>query len=118
MATLIYFLGWGALIFVLVLVIYGAQLIARQRGSRQAQEIGSARPSADIRAWTPAAEQLDPVCGVAVDPSKSKSCMYQGRAYYFCSPHCREQFEESPEFHCRPGPRPLSSDDREYADEN
>ena len=41
---------------------------------------------------------IDPVCGMEVNeksaPAKSE---YDGKTYYFCSPNCREEFEDDPE---------------------
>jgi uncharacterized protein len=39
----------------------------------------------------------DPVCGMTVDRSKALSAEYGGRTFYFCSEHCRQQFEAGPE---------------------
>ena len=40
----------------------------------------------------------DPVCGMSVDPtSASTSAEYSGRAYYFCSTHCADQFRAEPD---------------------
>ncbi|KKR09758.1 MAG: YHS domain-containing protein [Parcubacteria group bacterium GW2011_GWA2_39_18] len=37
----------------------------------------------------------DPVCGmdVKIDLNKSE---YQGKTYYFCSSHCKKQFDSNP----------------------
>jgi Cu+-exporting ATPase len=46
----------------------------------------------------PAAEEIDPVCGMTVDPHDAAgSAEYRGRTYYFCNPSCLERFKESPE---------------------
>ena len=40
----------------------------------------------------------DPVCGMDVDEKKAAgTAAYKGRAYYFCSAHCKSQFEKAPE---------------------
>lgn len=40
----------------------------------------------------------DPVCGMEVEiDSARETYRYQGVTYYFCSPGCREAFEDSPE---------------------
>ncbi|MBU4310817.1 permease [bacterium] len=39
----------------------------------------------------------DPVCGMCVDRKKGLSTEYEGRTYYFCSPHCQEIFEKEPQ---------------------
>jgi hypothetical protein len=38
----------------------------------------------------------DPVCGMTVDRSKALTATHDGRAYYFCSEHCRSQFVADP----------------------
>jgi uncharacterized protein len=35
----------------------------------------------------------DPVCGMAVDPTRALSAVRAGRTYYFCGPGCRDRFE-------------------------
>lgn len=34
----------------------------------------------------------DPICGMEVDERTGLSLEYEGRKYYFCHPHCREEF--------------------------
>ena len=42
--------------------------------------------------------QIDPVCGMTVDPEHAAgSVEYQGKTYYFCSTHCVHKFRENPE---------------------
>jgi uncharacterized protein len=36
----------------------------------------------------------DPVCGMSVDTEKGLTSEYEGRSYYFCSPHCQATFEK------------------------
>lgn len=49
--------------------------------------------------------EIDPVCGMKVDPEKTKyKILYRGRIYYFCSRHCLKKFEENPELYLREGP--------------
>jgi Cu+-exporting ATPase len=44
------------------------------------------------------APQVDPVCGMTVDPAKAKggSADFDGRTYWFCSPGCKAKFEADP----------------------
>ncbi|HSE19061.1 MAG TPA: heavy metal translocating P-type ATPase [Pyrinomonadaceae bacterium] len=43
------------------------------------------------------AAQIDPVCGMTVDPDHAAgSFEYQGNTYYFCSTHCLHRFRENP----------------------
>jgi len=39
--------------------------------------------------------QQDPVCGMKATTGITSE--YNGQTYYFCSNHCREQFEQDPE---------------------
>ncbi len=40
----------------------------------------------------------DPVCGMDVDENNpAATSEYEGVTYYFCSPTCKEEFEEDPE---------------------
>ena len=40
----------------------------------------------------------DPVCGMSVNPDHAAgSAEYQGKTYYFCSTHCRDRFQKTPE---------------------
>lgn len=41
---------------------------------------------------------IDPVCGMNVDPSNPASeTPYQGKTYYFCSRACKDKFEQTPD---------------------
>ena len=53
--------------------------------------------------------QLDPVCGMTVDPDHAAgSFEYKGTTYYFCSTHCLHRFRENPEsFLTTAAPQPV-----------
>ncbi|MDZ4803219.1 MAG: YHS domain-containing protein [Bryobacteraceae bacterium] len=41
--------------------------------------------------------QIDPVCGMQVDPSRAVgSSEHTGKTYYFCSPGCKAKFDKNP----------------------
>lgn len=43
-------------------------------------------------------EAIDPVCGMTVEVAGARHTVkYDGRAYYFCSPGCKREFEAEPE---------------------
>ena len=42
-------------------------------------------------------EQVDPVCGMAVDVDQGYGKMHEGTLYRFCSRDCLDKFEASPE---------------------
>lgn len=47
----------------------------------------------------------DPVCGMEVDPGKTPyKTVYKGTIYYFCSIHCKKEFEKNPEYYLEHGP--------------
>src|SRR5438270_10209544 len=40
---------------------------------------------------------VDPVCGMKVDPAHAAgSWEFEGKKYYFCSPHCLKKFQAEP----------------------
>jgi YHS domain-containing protein len=42
--------------------------------------------------------QIDPVCGMEVEPDTAAGqSEYQGQIYYFCSTGCKTAFEKNPE---------------------
>ena len=52
--------------------------------------------------------QVDPVCGMMVNPDTAAgSFEYQGKTYYFCSTHCLHRFRESPESFLTKTPKPI-----------
>ena len=46
--------------------------------------------------------EVDPVCGMEVDPKASPREKYYGHTYYFCSEGCEEDFKKSPAAYLRP----------------
>lgn len=44
------------------------------------------------------ATSIDLVCGMDVDPAKTKlSSVYKKKKYFFCSQSCKEHFDDDPE---------------------
>ena len=43
-----------------------------------------------------ATKKTDPVCGMTVDPTSTRSSSYQGDKYFFCSESCQQKFEADP----------------------
>lgn len=39
----------------------------------------------------------DPVCGMEVDEKTEFRSEYNGKVYYFCSQHCKNEFDENPQ---------------------
>jgi Cu+-exporting ATPase len=49
--------------------------------------------------------EIDPVCGMTVDPaSAAGSVVHAGKTYYFCSTHCVQKFRANPETYLAPRP--------------
>ncbi len=49
--------------------------------------------------------KIDPVCGMAVDPSAAAAKLeYDGRTFYFCNPSCARKFEADPLRYLHAGP--------------
>ena len=48
--------------------------------------------------------EKDPVCGMTVDPDlvHTQKSKYESKTYYFCSPGCKEAFDEDPEKYVSP----------------
>jgi Cu+-exporting ATPase len=47
--------------------------------------------------------QLDPVCGMSVNPARAAGRYeYKGQTYYFCNPSCLARFKADPEAYLRP----------------
>lgn len=51
---------------------------------------------------------IDPVCGMPVPPTGSKTAIHNGRVYRFCSRECREVFEANPDLYLAEGAKPAS----------
>jgi len=51
----------------------------------------------------------DPVCGMKVDRSKAIRLEHFDHTYYFCSEHCRSEFETDPEGYTRKGAVPAEA---------
>lgn len=50
--------------------------------------------------------EIDPVCGMQVNPTTAKyKTLYKGKMYHFCSHMCKEAFEKNPDFYLTHGPQ-------------
>jgi len=47
-------------------------------------------------------QDMDPVCGMSIDPDKGYGKMYKGNLYRFCSRNCLDQFEIDPGKYVKP----------------
>ncbi len=48
-------------------------------------------------------QQVDPVCGMMVDPETAPATSeYKGQTYYFCSFGCKQDFDKEPDKYLGP----------------
>src|ERR1043165_3987280 len=81
-------------------------LILAGCSSHSGQSSSTNNPSRETRA-RPAARsgvEVDPVCGMEVDPKVSPREEYKGQTFYFCSEGCESDFKKSPAAYLRPAP--------------
>ena len=78
MPSVLYFLLWATLIFVMLRFGCGAHVMGRGHGKANKDDETS---RGDAR-WIALAKETDPVCGMTVDAAGAKSAIYEGRAYY------------------------------------
>ncbi|MBS1789989.1 MAG: heavy metal translocating P-type ATPase [Acidobacteria bacterium] len=58
---------------------------------------------------------IDPVCGMTVNPATAAGKHdYEGKTYYFCSPHCLHKFSADPDAILHPQPKVPTPLDVEY----
>jgi P-type Cu+ transporter len=68
---------------------------------------GKSPPIVTLGHAAPVSAEIDPVCGMTVDPARSAGALeHGGRTYYFCNPRCRERFAEDPTRYLSPGATP------------
>src|SRR5450759_2263171 len=66
--------------------------------------VNSARTSTPSGPAAPAGQEIDPVCGMRVDPSQAAaSAEYAGRRFFFCSHGCCDRFEAEPARYAKTG---------------
>jgi xanthine dehydrogenase accessory factor len=69
---------------------------------RASGALAPGQPSVVREPEEPAAEAVDPVCGMTVAVgSSSRPLTHEGQTYYFCSARCRREFEKDPAAHAR-----------------
>ena len=93
METLLYFLVWAGLIFLMMRFGCGAHVMGHGHGQHGGRHTSGDR---DRLRWVPPETDTDPVCGMTVQTDKAKSAVHDGTVYYFCSNECRDRFEQAP----------------------
>jgi len=63
------------------------------------------RMKAAAAGMNPATVEIDPICGMEVDPARAKAAgrtsVYEGTTYYFCADDCKKAFEKEPAKYAR-----------------
>src|SRR5690348_8414594 len=55
-------------------------------------------------------KEIDPVCGMKVDPATAKNVFeFKGKTYYFCGKGCLEKFKNDPEKYLKPPSIPMDA---------
>jgi YHS domain-containing protein len=99
METWLYFLLWAGLIFLMMRFGCGAHIMGHGRGHGDSKSENATLNPQRIR---PPAREIDPVCGMTVETASSRSSVFDGRIYYFCSANCRDRFEANPQAFAEP----------------
>jgi Cu+-exporting ATPase len=69
------------------------------------RNVNPAKTSTPSRPGAPDDQEIDPVCGMRVDPSQAAaSAEYAGQRFFFCSRGCRDRFEAEPLRYARTEP--------------
>ncbi len=97
MEALLYFVFWGAFIFLMMRFGCGAHVMGHGRKHGQTEESPKTETS-ELR-WVPPETDTDPVCGKVVSTNEARATVHAGTVYYLCSRECREVFEIAPELY-------------------
>lgn len=97
MNSLIYFLLWAGLFFVMMRFGCGAHVMGHGHGHADSRTDGHEPLAA------PSDKVVDPVCHMNVESAKAKSAVHEGQVYYFCSQDCRAKFEAHPGAYVKSG---------------
>ena len=96
MNSLIYFLIWGGLFFLMMRFGCGAHVMGHGHAHSDGKDTPPTGPLP-----SPPDKSVDPVCHMSVDTPNAKSAVYGGQVYYFCSQDCRAKFEADPPRYAR-----------------
>ena len=98
MESLVYFLFWAGVFFLLQRFGRAPHVMGNGHGPDGTPAEGLARNPKQL-GWTAPKAAIDPVCGKTVQTSAAKSSIDDGAVHYFCSRECRERFEVGPNFY-------------------
>jgi YHS domain-containing protein len=95
MDSLVFYLLWAVVVFVVLRFGRGAPALGDGHGQRVMPKQGLERNPKQL-GWIAPKTAVDPVCGRSVQTSAAKSSVDDGAVHYFCSRECRERFEVGP----------------------
>lgn len=64
--------------------------------SQKTTEVHKVNPSQKKTPKIKIVNKVDPICNMEVDGTVKDTAMYQGKAYGFCNPMCKQEFKKSP----------------------
>ncbi len=89
---------WTGLFFVMMRFGRGVHLTGRTDKNANGYGPLATVETPELR-WIPAEKDIDPVCKKTIATRTAKSCVHEGKVYYFCSRDCREVFEAAPDMY-------------------
>ena len=96
MESILYFLLWAGLFFVMMRFGCGAHVMGHGHHHSDAPPNRPNAPSDATGRWAAPEKDIDPVCHMPVETAKAKTAVYAGHVYHFCSQNCRDNFETEP----------------------
>ena len=97
MDSLLYFLLFAGLFFVMMRFGCGAHVMGHGHGHAGPGDGQDGSPPSAPQ-WIAPEYDIDVVCGMTVEPASAKSSVYGGKVYYFCAEECRQKFEVNPAY--------------------
>lgn len=94
-ANILYFVIFAGMFALMMRFGCGAHVMGH-RGKHENSSSNRTRDAAENIGPNQSSHETDPVCGMSVNNAQAKSAVYDGQAYYFCSPACRDKFETNP----------------------
>ena len=109
MESLLYFLFWAVIFYLMMNKGCGAHVRNRRPDGKQQHK----QANGELY-WEPPVKDVDPVCRKTIFTEEAKSSVYHGQVYYFCSRECREVFEAAPGIYLLE-PHALTADTKEHS---
>jgi YHS domain-containing protein len=74
-----------------------AQVAGNEIQGASEQVTPAVTPTAMISTDSASSKVVDVVCKMKVEKSVIDTSVYKGKTYYFCSPYCKQEFDNNPE---------------------